>query len=146
MPIQSDNTNSAEAVPESNQHQPITTERLNLNRTRMAADRTLMAWIRTALTMISFGFTLYKFIQVIQENKPSSTSMEHAPRLVGLTLIGLGTFALITACLQYMRYIKILGLKLRSNPWDMTFIIALLLGMMGLLMFFSIIINAGPFS
>ena len=32
----------------------------------MAADRTLMGWLQTALSMISFGFTIYKFLQVFQ--------------------------------------------------------------------------------
>ena len=37
------------------------------DRTRLAADRTLMAPVRTALSMIGFGFTIYKFLQVVQE-------------------------------------------------------------------------------
>ena len=40
---------------------------LALDRNKLAAERTLMAWIRTALSMISFGFTIYKFLQVIDE-------------------------------------------------------------------------------
>ena len=38
-----------------------------LDRTYMAADRTLMAWVRTSISMIGFGFTLYKFLQYIDE-------------------------------------------------------------------------------
>jgi len=36
-------------------------------RTRLAADRTLMAVIRTSLSLISFGFTIYKVIEGMQE-------------------------------------------------------------------------------
>jgi len=38
-------------------------------RTRMAAERTLMAWIRTSLSMISFGFTILKFFEYLQQSQ-----------------------------------------------------------------------------
>jgi putative membrane protein len=91
---------------------------LAIDRTRMAAERTLMAWVRTALSMISFGFGIYKFIQVLQSEGPATLLRAQAPRNVGLAFTGIGTLALVVAC-----------------------VIALL----GLLMFGSIARNAGPF-
>ena len=42
---------------------------LAAQRNRMAANRTLMAWVRTAISFIGFGFTIYKFLQSMQEHR-----------------------------------------------------------------------------
>jgi putative membrane protein len=117
---------------------------LAMDRTRMAAERTLMAWVRTALSMISFGFTIYKFLQVFQEQSKVPGLLPQAPRNVGLTLIGIGTFALTIACVQHWNYIKKLRPDQPYKPWDLTFIVACLIGLLGFLMFGSIIFRAGP--
>ena len=57
-----------------------TSDILALDRTRMAAERTLMAWVRTALSMIGFGFTIYKFLQVVQEQSTLPVLRPQAPR------------------------------------------------------------------
>ena len=117
---------------------------LALDRTRMAAERTLMAWVRTALSMISFGFTIYKFLQVIQEQDKLHVLRPQAPRDVGLTLTGIGTFAVIIACVQHWQYIKKLRPDQPYKPWDLTFIVACLIAILGLLIFVSIIFRTGP--
>lgn len=121
-------------------------EELALDRTRMAAERTLMAWVRTSLSMISFGFTVFKFIQIIEENNMSKFIQDHTARNFGLFLISIGTFALIIAILQHYKYLKVLGLGLHSKFWDLSFVVACLIGLLGLVMFVSIVLNAGPFS
>ena len=70
---------------------------LALDRNKLAAERTLMAWVRTALSMISFGFTIYKFLQVIDEQSAYPILRPNAPRNVGLVLTGLGTFVVVIA-------------------------------------------------
>jgi putative membrane protein len=117
---------------------------LALDRTRMAAERTLMAWVRTALSMISFGFTIYKFLQVFQEQSKLPPLRPQAPREVGLILIGIGTFAVIMACIQHWKYITKLRPDQLFKPWDLTFTVAFLIAILGLLMFGSIILRAGP--
>ena len=117
---------------------------LALDRTRLAAERTLMAWVRTALSMISFGFTIYKFLQLIQEQSTVRVLRPQAPREVGLTLIAIGTFAVIIACAQHWQYIRKLRPDQPYKPWDLTFIVACFIGFLGLLMFASIILRAGP--
>jgi len=122
----------------------IPKELLSLENTRMSSERTLMAWIRTSLSMISFGFTVFKFIQVIQEQNASSMLRHHTARNFGLILIGIGTFSLIFAIVQHYKYLKMLGLALHGKVWDLSFLVACLVGLLGVLMFLSIIFNAGP--
>jgi len=117
---------------------------LALDRTRLAAERTLMAWVRTALSMISFGFTIYKFLQVLQGQSTLPVLRPQAPRDVGLTLIGIGTFAVIIACVQHWKYIKKLRHDQPYTPWDLTFIVSCIIGFLGLAMIVSIIFRAGP--
>jgi putative membrane protein len=121
-----------------------TSDILALDRTRLAAERTLMAWVRTALSMIGFGFTIYKFLQVVQEQSTLPVLRPQAPRNLGLTLVGIGTFAVIIACVQHWQYITKLRPDQPYKPWDLTFIVACFIGILGLLMFGSIILRAGP--
>jgi putative membrane protein len=121
-----------------------TSDILALDRTRMAAERTLMAWVRTALSMISFGFTIYKFLQVLQEQSTVPVVRRQTPRDVGLTLIGIGTFAVIIASVQHWKYISKLRPDQPYKPWDLTFTVACLIGFLGLVMIVSIILKAGP--
>jgi len=118
---------------------------LATERTRMAAGRTLMGWIRTALSMIGFGFTIFKFLESMQSKELASQTMgQHSPRAAGLTLISIGVFSLVIACLQHWKYVK----KLRSDqpyrPWDLGLVVAALIGLLGLAMIVSIIFRAGP--
>ena len=65
-----------------------------------------MAWVRTALSMISFGFTIYKFLQVVDEQSGVPVLRPNAPRNVGLVLTGLGTFVVVVASIQHWSYVK----------------------------------------
>ena len=121
-----------------------TSDILALDRTRLAAERTLMAWVRTALSMIGFGFTIYKFLQVVQEQSTLPVFRPQAPRNIGLMLVGIGTFAVIIACVQHWQYITKLRPDKPYKPWDLAFIVACLIALLGLLMFGSIILRAGP--
>ncbi len=118
---------------------------LAIDRTRMAAERTLMAWVRTALSMITFGFSIYKVLQALQEQSSVYILRPQAPRNAGLTLIGLGIFVLVTAGVQHRKYLRNLGPAQSGRAWDMTQIVASLIALLGILMFGSIILNTGPF-
>ena len=121
-----------------------TSDILALDRTRLAAERTLMAWVRTALSMIGFGFTIYKFLQVVQEQSTLPVLRPQAPRNLGLMLVGIGTFAVIIACVQHWQYVGKLRPDQPYKPWDLAFIVAVLIALLGLLMFGSIVLRAGP--
>ena len=115
------------------------------DRTKMAADRSLLAWVRTALSMIAFGFTIYHFLQVVNEQSKTRVLVPNAPRDVGLALIGVGTFALIVACVQHWKYLKRLNPTQPYKPWDLAFIVACFLVLLGILMFASVIYKSGSF-
>ena len=120
-------------------------EILALDRTKLAAERTLMAWLRTALSMISFGFTIYKFLQVLQEQSAVLPARPDAPRNLALVLIGLGSGALVAACFQHVKYIR--GLSTTSTPytpWDLTFVVSCFVVLLGLVAIASIVLRAGP--
>jgi putative membrane protein len=120
-------------------------EILALDRTKLAAERTLMAWLRTALSMISFGFTIYKFLQVLQEQSAVLPVRPDAPRNLALVLIGLGTGALVAACFQHVKYIRRLSTTSTPyTPWDLTFVVSCFVTLLGLAAFASIALRAGP--
>jgi putative membrane protein len=130
-----------------NKTPPKLADDLALERTRMAADRTLMGWIRTALSMITFGFTIYKFLESFSAKGVASgigVFRQHSPRTVGLTLIGIGIFALTIACVQHWNYLKKLRPDQPYKPWDLSFVVALLIGILGLTLFISILLRTGP--
>jgi len=124
--------------------QPKLADVLALERTRMAADRTLMGWIRTALSMISFGFTIFKFLESMQQQGITPLKRTHGARDVGLALIGIGLFALIIACIQHWQFIKKLRPDQPYKPWDLSFVVAVLTGLLGAAMFVSMVLRAGP--
>ena len=71
----------------------------------MALERTLMGWIRTAVSLISFGFTMFKFLEAMQQ-RGDAAIREHAPRNLGLSLILLGMVLLALAMFQFVRAVK----------------------------------------
>ena len=120
-------------------------DQLAIDRTRLAAERSLMAWIRTALSMIAFGFTIYKFLQALHEQSPVPVLRPNAPRNVGLLLVGIGTFAVAVAVIQHWKYVRKLSLGQIGRRWDLAVIVAILIGLLGLLIFASMVYTSGPF-
>lgn len=121
------------------------TDQLAIDRTRFAAERSLMAWIRTALSMIAFGFTIYKFLQALHAQSTVPVLRPNAPRNVGLLLVGIGTFAVTVACIQHWKYLRKLRPNQRYLPWDLASVVAILIGLLGLLIFASMVYTSGPF-
>lgn len=75
---------------------------LAARRTLLANDRTLMAWIRTSTSLISFGFTVYKFFEFVNE-KPTFPRRDTfiGPREFAIGMIGLGVASLAIAAVHY---------------------------------------------
>ena len=119
---------------------------LGYQRTRLAADRTLMAWIRTSVSMISFGFTIYKFFMYLRESNLLSGQLPmYGPRNLGLGLVGLGTFLLGMAIVEYILYQRWLSREMREKfPMSTSLIAAILITMIGVLALINLLYNVGP--
>lgn len=111
---------------------------LAVKRTMMAADRSLMAWVRTALSMISFGFTIYKLLQSLEESGKTLLH-PHTPRNIGLFLTGLGTISMVMGTIEYWQTLKDVGEHQHLRIWRPSFVIALIMSAAGLILFVSII-------
>jgi putative membrane protein len=111
---------------------------LAANRTLMAADRSLMAWVRTALSMVSFGFTIYKILQGLQQ---SGTTLGPAaePRVVALFLIGVGNLSILMGTMEYWFRAKELSVHGDIPIWRPSFVMAVLIAVLSVFLFFAVI-------
>jgi putative membrane protein len=118
---------------------------LAVQRTRMASERTLMGWVRTAISMITFGFTIARALDfAVQEGALKGLRLR-TPENVALTLIILGTVSLGIASYQHWTFVR--GLPSRGaepRHWDLTFTMACLIVLLGLLILINVLFRVGP--
>lgn len=107
------------------------------DRTMMASDRSLMAWVRTGLSMISFGFTIYKLLQGLQD---AGATLSHgtSPRFMGLFLTGLGTLSIVLGTVEYWYRLAALRALRRYPLWRPSFLMAVIMSVTGLFLFIAI--------
>jgi putative membrane protein len=103
---------------------------LGVLRTMMAADRTLMAWIRTSLSMFTFGYTLYKVLQDINDIAHLEIH-ETAPRNAGIMLTVTGTVALIMGIIEYSVTLRMLRRSYRFRLARPTLVMSVVLTFAG---------------
>jgi putative membrane protein len=123
-------------------------ERTNLAtmRTVMASERSLMAWIRTALSMIGFGFSIYKFFQYMPEEIASGNIQRpQTPRNFGMSLIALGTLALLAAAWQHRRFLNEIGVVGHKHIWSISFVVSIMVILIGIITFYGVLLRHGPF-
>ena len=121
------------------------TDTLAVQRTRMASERTLMGWVRTAISMISFGFTMAKALQFAVEEGALKGIRANTPENVALILIVLGTVSLGLASCQHWMFVRGLPGEGRGpRRWDLTFTMAGLIVLLGLLILVNVLFRVGP--
>src|SRR5437870_4590175 len=104
-----------------------------------AAERTLLAWVRTGLAMMGFGFVVARFGLFLRELAAMrDVSPQHRSGLslwVGTTLVILGFAVNVAAAIKHWYTVRRLerGQLLRFRPWSLGIVVALLLGLFGLL-------------
>ncbi len=119
---------------------------LAIQRTVMASERSLMAWVRTSLSMIGFGFTIFKFFQYLPEEiATGNVRRPQAPRNLGLTLIALGTLALVGAAWQHRRFLNEIGAGQARHIYSISFVVAMLVILIGIVTFYGVLLRHGPF-
>ncbi len=104
---------------------------LALERTRAAYDRTLMAWMRTSTSMISFGFTLYKFLQ-IEMDRASHPVRLLGPREFALTMVVLGILSMLFGTVEHWENLRSLRAQGARARWSKSGLIAGLVSLLGL--------------
>lgn len=114
-----------------------------LARTIMALERTLMAWLRTAVTLISFGFTIYRVLDSLQD-KADDLFRPNAPRNIGLFLIFMGMTMLIVGIFEYRTVrAKLLKDSETKVPFSMTMAACIGLLVIGLFTILNILFGFG---
>ncbi len=121
--------------------------RLAFDRTKNASERTLMAWIRTSLSMISFGFSIETFFRAytkVQAGLEAQILVE--PTILGLVLVGLGTFILILGAIDHYLYIHNANKNIyffgKVTPWNHMFFTAITVIFIGIVIFIYMLLHS----
>ncbi|MBV9389707.1 MAG: DUF202 domain-containing protein [Chroococcidiopsidaceae cyanobacterium CP_BM_ER_R8_30] len=112
------------------------------DRNRLAAERTLMSWIRTSLSMITFGFGIDRFFAYLKQAEvETSFNRISEERVLGLSLITLGVFALLASAIIHWRLLKNLEQRqFRYLPtWSLGITVAIVLVFIGLASYIPLI-------
>jgi putative membrane protein len=116
---------------------------LSLDRTYMATERTLQAWIRTTLSMISFGFTIGKLGEVLQDVEVKGPFLARTVSIMGIAyfLVTLGTFALLGAIVQHGLAVRELRARGLEGRISIAAIVAILLVIIGGFAFTALVLR-----
>ena len=102
---------------------------LAVERTRAAYDRTMMAWIRTAISLITFGFAVYKFIDIDQRRVRTRFD---GPRIFGIMMVSFGLISLLFATIENRKYLRELNLQYSTSHRSMARTLAVLIAILGI--------------
>jgi len=120
-------------MPEDMMHAAVPLDRstqLAFDRTWVAYERTMLAWVRTAISLITFGFSVYKFFEILRESGAPQSHLLGA-RQFGIILVSLGLASLGLATLEYRQNIQRLGREYEGRPRSLAVIVAALVSVLG---------------
>jgi putative membrane protein len=94
--------------------------------------------VRTALALDSFGFTIYKVLQALQQ-EGRALPRNRTPANVGLFLTAMGSLAMVMGTVEYLQTRKKLQPILDVPLARPSFLMGLVMSLIGLLAFFGIL-------
>jgi putative membrane protein len=118
-------------------------------RTRLAVERTMLAYMRTAVSLIAFGFTIFQFIDRVQDASGRDVRYPQASWYLALAMILCGIGAAVTSLFEYQRLISYLrsggysaiagvpSLQRRTALYVITGVLILI----GIFAFFSVLLS-----
>ncbi|MGF1458053.1 MAG: YidH family protein [Leptolyngbyaceae cyanobacterium] len=112
-------------------------------RNRAAEERTLMAWIRTSLSLISFGVGIDRIVAVLEQNLGGVGNPIRLSRILGLSFIALGTFAMLAAAFDHRQQLQRIQRNdliyvARRSP---SFVVSIVLAVLGSVAFLGILVG-----
>jgi putative membrane protein len=118
---------------------------LAIERSFLAFERTLMSWLRTSLSMISFGFTLVKFFEFLENERGGEIVGKlgriWAPTTVGMSMVVIGTGALIVAIFQHRRRVEALRREGLLPQWQLALSVATLVAVLGVFAIGALVVD-----
>ena len=111
--------------------------RLMLERTRMTYEKSMLAWIGTATSLITFGFSIYKFAQMLRTRE--EVVYFDWSHIFSLLMIGVGLLSLLFACFEYWQNYRELKKHYFPGRYSLALVVAFLivgLGIIALIMMF----------
>jgi putative membrane protein len=137
------NFHTAMADANSTPNVPNPGTELAKERNRAAEERTLMAWIRTSLSLIGFGFGIDRIVAAIQQSLGDAVNPVQLTRILGLSFVALGTFAMLYAALDHREQLK----RIQRNDLiylhrhSPSLVVAYVLAVLGTVAFIGILIS-----
>ena len=113
-------------------HSLDTSTRLAFERTWVAYERTMLAWVRTATSLITFGFSVYKFFQIVRAEGEQKARLIGA-RQFGILLVSIGLASLALATVEYRQNIRGLGAEYQARRRSLAVIVAALISVLGVI-------------
>ena len=92
---------------------------LALVRTAFSSQRSLMAWMRTSVSLYTFGFSITKFTDYLEQEE-QAVAFSGSPRRLGFIFLAMGIAATALAVFEHVRRIqrmRQLGLPDTSRPY-----------------------------
>jgi putative membrane protein len=123
---------------------------MNDPRVYFAAERTLLAWVRTGLAMMGFGFVVARFGLFLRElaTERGGLPPQHTAfsLWIGTALVLFSVIANMVAATNHWRTLRMLNLDqpITFRRLSLGIIVALVLGLLGLVVAFYLLFGLSP--